>query len=197
MDRAPTLNHAAPGTLDLLLSRRSGSAKAMTEPGPNAEQLRTILTAASRVPDHGKLFPWRFIVFEGEARARMGVLLVEALLRNEPDANEPRRETERGRFLRAPVVVAVISRVTADIPIPVWEQELSAGAACFNLLLAAHALGFVGSWITEWCAYDPHVANGLGLRENERIAGFVYLGTAAVPLEERVRPDLDKIVTRY
>ena len=196
-DATPALNRPAPQTLDLLLSRRSGSAKAMTGPGPNTEQLRTILSAAARVPDHGKLAPWRFIVFEGEARERMGDLLVEALLRNEPDANAQRQEIERGRFLRAPVIVGVVSCVKEGIPIPVWEQELSSGASCFAMLLAAHAMGFVGNWITEWYAFDRFVAAGLGLADNERIAGFVYLGTSAVPLEERVRPDLDTLISRF
>lgn len=190
-------NRPAPQTIDLLLSRRSGSAKAMTGPGPSPEELRTILAAGARVPDHGKLAPWRFIVFEGEARARMGEILVEALLANEPDANEVRQEIERNRFLRAPVIVGVVSRAKDGIPIPVWEQQLSAGASCFAMLMAAHSLGFVGNWITEWCAYDARVKEKLGLAENERIAGFLYFGKSAVPLEERVRPDLDSLIARF
>ena len=192
-----TLNRPAPQTLDLLLSRRSGSAKAMTGPGPNPEELRIILTASARVPDHGKLFPWRFIVFEGDARNRMGDLLVEALHQTEPDASSERVTQERHRFLRAPVVVGVISRVREAIAIPEWEQMLSAGAVCQNMLLAAHAMGYVGSWITEWCAFHPHVRDGLGLKSGERVAGFLYFGKPAMPLEERVRPDLDKLVTRF
>jgi len=196
MDNA-VLNRAAPGTIDLLLTRRSGSAKAMTGPGPDAEELRTILTAAARVPDHGKLFPWRFILFEGEARARFGAVLAECLKATEPDASEERLEIERRRFLRAPVVVAVISRVREGIPIPVWEQQLSAGAVCETALLAATALGFVANWITEWPAYNPLVSGRLGLEQGERIAGCLYIGRPAVPLEERVRPDLDKLVSRF
>ena len=190
-------NPPAPKTLDLLLHRRSGSAKAMTGPGPSADELRTILAAGSRVPDHGKLAPWRFIIFEGEARARMGALLVQALLANEPDANDVRQQIERERFLRAPVVVGVVSRAKDGIPIPVWEQQLSAGACCTNLLLAATAMGYVANWITEWCAYDGRVKAGLGLAESERIAGFIYIGKAAAPLEERVRPDLDSLITHF
>ncbi|MBV9418836.1 MAG: nitroreductase, partial [Alphaproteobacteria bacterium] len=190
MDSAtPALNRPAPQALDLLLSRRSGSAKAMTGPGPSPAQLDTILTASARVPDHGKLFPWRFIVFEGDGRKRMGDILAEAI-QSDPQSTPERLETERARFLRAPVVVAVISRVRELIPIPVWEQELSAGAVCQTMLIAAHAMGFVANWITEWPAYHPLVKEKLGLKPGERIAGFVYIGTPATPLEERVRPDM-------
>ncbi len=192
-----TLNRPAPQTLDLLLSRRSGSAKAMTGPGPNAEELRTILTAGARVPDHKKLFPWRFILFEGDGRKRMGELLAKITLEEEPRASEERIAMERHRFQRAPVVVGVVSRVRENIPIPVWEQELSAGAVCQNMLLAAHALGYVANWLTEWCAFHPQVKDELGLKPGERVAGFIYIGKPAEPLEERVRPDLDTIVTRF
>jgi len=198
MDSAtPALNRLAPAALDLLLSRRSGSAKAMTEPGPSVAQLQQILAVAARTPDHGKLFPWRFIVFEGDARRRMGELLVECLLSSEPQALPERIEMERGRFLRAPVVIGVVSRVREAIPIPEWEQILSAGAACQNLVLAAHALGYVANWITEWPAYNHQVKERLGLKPGERIAGFIYVGTSAIALEERLRPALDKIVTRF
>ena len=189
-------NRPAPQTIDLLLSRRSGSAKAMTGPGPDAEELRTILRAAARVPDHSKLFPWRFIVFEGEARARFGELLVECLKQTETVSAE-RAALEAGRFLRAPVVVGVVSRGRGGIPIPEWEQQLSAGAVCQTMLIAAHALGYVANWLTEWCAYHPLVLERLGLKPGERIAGFIYIGKSAVPLEERARPDMEKIVTRF
>lgn len=192
-----SLNRPAPQTLDLLLSRRSGSAKAMTGPGPSPDELATILKAGARVPDHGKLFPWRFIIFEGEARERMGELLVRALRETDPNASEDRIAQERSRFLRAPVIVAVVSRVREYHPIPVWEQELSAGAVCQTMLIAAHAMGYVANWITEWCAYHPTVKDELGLKSGERIAGYLYFGTSAKPLEERVRPDMDDIVTRF
>jgi nitroreductase len=193
----PALNDTASGTLGLLLTRRSGSAKAMTAPGPDADELRRILAAGMRAPDHGKLAPWRFILFEGEARHGMGRLLVEVLRENEPQASEERIALERNRFLRAPVVIAVVSRVREDIPIPVWEQELSAGAVCQNILVAAHATGFVANWITEWYAYDTRVKERLGLKSGERIAGYIYIGTSAAPLEERVRPNPDALVTRF
>lgn len=198
MDSAmPVLNRPAPDTIDLLLTRRSGSAKAMTGPGPSGAQLETILAAAARVPDHGKLFPWRFILFEGEGRRRLGELLVEAVLESEPQATPERLDMERHRFMRSPVVVGVVSRTREQIPIPEWEQILSAGAVCQTMLIAAHALGFVANWLTEWPAYHPHVKEKLGLKPGERIAGFVYIGTSAVPLEERVRPDMSTIVTRF
>ena len=133
---------------------------------------------------------------EGEARARMGKLLVEALCETEKMTDE-RAAMEGARFLRAPVVVAVVSRTREAIPIPEWEQILSAGAVCQTLLIAAHALGYVANWLTEWYAYHPVVKDKLGLKPGERIAGFIYIGTSAVPLEERVRPDLAKIVTQF
>jgi nitroreductase len=191
------LNKPAPDALDLLLSRRSGSAKSMTGPGPSPEELRKILAAGARVPDHGKLAPWRFIIFEGEGRARMGELLAEAVRKSDPEASPERIVLERKRFLRAPVVIGVVNRVREGIPIPAWEQMMSAGASCMTMVIAAHSLGYVANWITEWGAYDPNVLSGLGLQQGERIAGYIYIGKAAAPLEERVRPDLDPLITRF
>jgi nitroreductase len=191
------LNDTESGPLALLLSRRSGSAKAMTEPGPSAAELDLILKAAARVPDHGKLAPWRFIVFEGEGRARMGAVLAEAARADDAAASEERLRAERERFLRAPVVVGVISRVRDAIPIPEWEQILSAGACCQTLVLAANSLGYVTNWITEWCAYHPGVRERLGLKSGERVAAFIYIGTPAAPLEDRPRPDHHALVTRF
>lgn len=196
MENSSPLNVPAPKTLDLLLSRRSGSAKAMTGPGPSPEELDAILKASARVPDHGKLAPWRFIVFEGDARVRFGQILVEALAETEKMSDE-RSASEAARLMRAPVVVAVISRTREAIPIPEWEQILSAGAVCQTMLIAAHALGYVANWLTEWYAYHPGVKERLGLKPGERIAGFIYIGKSAVELEERVRPDLTKIITRF
>ncbi len=194
----PSLNRPAPEAIDLLLTRRSGSAKTMTGPGPDGGQLRRILAAAARAPDHGKLFPWRFIVFENEARTRFGEMLADCLKESEPAAaTDERLAMERHRFLRAPVVVGVVSRVREQIPIPVWEQTLSAGAVCQNMLIACHALGFVANWITEWYAYHPLVAERLGLKPFERMAGFIYIGQPAVALEERVRPDMSRIVSNF
>lgn len=191
-----TLNIPAPEALSLLLSRRSGSAKAMTGPGPDAEQLRQILAAAVRVPDHGKLSPWRFLLFEGEGRARMGAVLAEAVA-GERDVSPERIAQESQRFMRAPVVIGVVSRVREQIPVPVWEQQLSSGAVCQTILIAAHSMGFVANWITDWCAYHPMVLERIGLKPNERIAGFVYIGQPVKPLEDRPRPDIDALTTRF
>ena len=188
-------NHPAPKALDLLLSRRSGSAKAMTEPGPSKKQLADILKAGARAPDHGKLFPWRFLVIEGKGRARAGDILAEVMEAEGERAKQV--EEERERFLRAPIVVAVISAAREQHKIPVWEQELSAGAVCQNILVAATALGFVANWLTEWYAFHPAVKEGLGLKPGERVAGFIYIGQAKDELEERPRPEMDKIVSRF
>lgn len=193
---ADRLNAAAPDALELLLTRRSGSAKAMTGPGPDAAQLDAILSAATRVPDHGKLTPWRFIVFEGDARARLGAAMAELFVEKMPGAIPELIEAERRRFLRAPVMVAVVSRAEGNAKVPEWEQVLSAGASCMALLTAAHALGFAGSWLTEWPAYDERAKPALGLTANERIAGFIYLGHPAAALEDRPRPALETIVER-
>ncbi len=185
-------------TLELLLKRRSSKAAMLAEPGPTPQQLETILTAASRVPDHKKLEPWRFIVFEGDARGTFGRVLLNACVAEEKETpSAARLETERTRLLRAPTVVAVISRVTPNPGAPEWEQILSSGAACFNLCLAANALGFGTCWITEWYSYSPAVRAALGLAANERVAGFVYIGTAKEGQPDRDRPQLARIVTRW
>jgi nitroreductase len=188
-------NLPAPAAISLLLSRRSGSAKTMGKPGPSKKQLDQILAAGGRAPDHGKLFPWRFIVFEGKGRERIGDILAEAM--KAEGERDKQVEEERVRFLRAPVVVGVISRVREQHKIPVWEQELSAGAVCQNILIAATALGFVGNWLTEWYAYHPMVKERLGLKPGERVAGFIYIGTATEALEERPRPEMGEIVTYF
>lgn len=185
-------------SLELLMKRRSVKAAMLTTPGPDARQLDTILTAAARVPDHKKLEPWRFIVFEGDARAAFGRVLLKACLAEEKETpSAARLELERTRLLRAPLVVAVISRVIPNPGAPEWEQILSCGAACFNLCLAANALGFGTCWITEWYSYSPGVRSALGLADNERVAGFVYIGTAKETQSDRDRPQLTKIVTRW
>jgi len=170
----------------------------MGAPGPSAAELDRILTAAARVPDHKKVVPWRFIVFEGEARARFGEVLAAACTEEEKEPpSSARLETERTRFLRAPTIVAAVSRVRAVPGAPDWEQVLSAGAACFNMCLAANALGYATSWITEWYAYSPRIRAALGLGTGERIAGFIYIGTATERLDERERPALSDIVSRW
>lgn len=181
--------------LSHLLTRRSVAAAALGEPGPTPSQLETMLTIAARVPDHKKLAPWRFIVIEGGAREALGEVVAASCLEADRHVTNWRLETERGRFTRAPMVVAVISSVKRHPAAPEWEQVLSAGAVCLNLLHAAAAMGFSGQLLTEWYAYDKHVQAALGLAGNERIAGFIHIGTAKETPAERERPDLSGIVT--
>jgi len=184
--------------LETLETRRSVKPDRLAEPAPGADELTRILTIAARVPDHKKLVPWRFMVFEGEARAKAGEVFAEACKAEEREPPSPiRLETERTRFLRAPLVIAVISRVANRPGAPEWEQILSAGAAAFNLCLAANAMGYGTSWITEWIAYSPMVRARFGLAANERVAAFVYIGTPKEKPEERDRPKLADIVTRW
>jgi len=186
-----------PDALKLLTTRRSFKAAELGEPGPSAAEIDTLLTVASRVPDHGKLTPWRFIVFEGEARRAAGAAIATAFRAKYPDVKPEHVEAERGRLMRAPLVIAVVSRAAPHEKIPEWEQVLSAGAAAMSLVLAAHALGYGANWITEWYAYDRGVLDALGLAPHERIAGFVHIGTPSGPAEDRPRPPLDEIVTRF
>lgn len=185
-------------TIDLLKSRRSVKPDLLVAPAPSAEELETILTIAARVPDHKKLAPWRFVIIEGAARERLGELAAEACLRE--DAETPshvRLETERRRFMRAPLVIAVVSRVKETRGAPEWEQILSAGAACMNLCIAANALGYGSTWITEWISYSKTFTAGFGLAANERIAGFVHIGTAKEKPADRERPVLADIVSKW
>lgn len=186
-----------PDALELLKSRRSVKPAEMTGPGPSAAEIETLLTVATRVPDHGKLTPWRYIVFEGDARHRAGEQFAAIFKSTRPDATEDQITFERSRLTRAPLVIAVVSRAGPHVKIPEWEQQLSAGASAMNLLTAAHALGFAASWLTEWIAYDDAVRAALGLAANERFAGFVYIGRATKPPEDRPRPSLADVVTRY
>ena len=183
--------------LQLLKTRRSVKPMEMTGPAPADAEIDTLLTIASRVPDHGKLAPWRFIVFSGDARLAAGRVIADAFRANRADATPEQIEFERQRLSRAPLVIAVVSRAAPHAKIPAWEQELSAGASTMSLVLAAHAMGYAASWLTEWYAYDRTVLDGLGLTANERIAGFVHIGTPAKPPEDRDRPKLETIVTRY
>ncbi len=186
-----------PEALDLLRTRRSSRVLDLKAPGPSDADLDTILTIAARVPDHGKLAPWRFIVFEGEGLTRAGARLAEIYGELHPDADEKRLTEERGRFARAPVVVAVVSRAAPHVKIPEWEQVMSAAACCQNLLLAAAALGYGATWLSEWPATEPKARAALGLEAHERIMGFIYLGSVDQALEDRPRPALSDIVTRF
>jgi nitroreductase len=169
----------------------------LTGPGPTRPEIDTLLAIASRVPDHGKLAPWRFIVFEGDARFAAGEAIVATFAADRADATADQLEFERRRLARAPLVIAVVSRAAPHVKIPEWEQQLSAGASAMSLVLAAHAMGYAASWITEWYAYDRRVLDKLGVAPNERIAGFVHIGRAAKPPEDRERPSLAAIVSYY
>jgi nitroreductase len=184
-------------SISRLLSRRSVPSRWLGTPGPSVEEIETMLKVASRVPDHGKLVPWRFILIEGEARQRMGEVLVNAFKADNPDADEEKLATERSRFAMAPLVVAVVSRSAPHAKIPEWEQELSAGAVCMNLINAATFMGFGASWLTGWSAFDRRVLDALGLAPGERIAGYIHIGTAKETPADRDRPNLADIVTRF
>ncbi|HZT28066.1 MAG TPA: nitroreductase [Pseudolabrys sp.] len=186
-----------PDALDLLKTRRSVKPMELQGPGPSGEEINTLLTIAARVPDHGKLTPWRFIVFEGTARLQIGETIADVFRADHPEATAEQLAFERKRLARAPLVIGVVSRAGPHVKIPEWEQQLSAGAAAMTLLIAAHAMGYAASWITEWYAYDRRILDALGLAPNERIAGFVHIGRPAKPPEDRDRPKLADIVTRY
>jgi nitroreductase len=186
-----------PDAIELLKRRRSIKPMELREPAPSAAQLETLLTIASRVPDHGKLAPWRFVVFEGEARVKAGEKIAQIYAQQNAQATQEQLEFERKRLARAPLVVAVVSRAAPHAKIPEWEQLLSSGAAAMNLVIAANALGFGASWLTEWYAYDSNVLKALGLSPNEKIAGFVHIGTADTSPSDRERPALSAVVRHY
>ena len=179
---------------DYLAKRRSLGIKKLDEPGPTDSVLEEILAIARRVPDHGKLAPWYCVVFKGEARAQVGDILRKAWLAEQPDADESKLAVEAARFMRAPVVVMVVSRLRPGKH-PLWEQILSAGALCYNLCLCANARGFATNWVTEWYAYNDTFRTEMGLDERDHIAGFIYMGTAQEQPKERARPELADITT--
>ena len=169
----------------------------MTGPGPSAQELDLLLTIAARVPDHGKLAPWRFILFEGEGRAAAGRLIADAFQADHREADAERVELERKRMSHAPLVVGVVSCAAPHVKIPEWEQSLSAGAVCMNLVTGANAMGFAACWLTQWYSYDRRVLEGLGLAPHEKIAGFIHIGASASRPEDRVRPALSAITSRF
>jgi len=182
--------------LSLLATRRSGKPRDMIAPGPKEAQLQTILEAAIRVPDHGKLAPWRFVVVGLEQRAALATVLTNAYRAEKPNAGRLEIEAMEQFAHQAPCLIVALSSPKRASAIPLWEQELSVGAACMNLLTATHALGFVGGWLTGWPAYNATVRDAFGSAD-EKIAGFIFIGTAARPLEERPRPDYADVVTRW
>ncbi len=183
---------------EFLAARRSVKPDRLAAPGPTPEQLRQILTVGARVPDHKKLAPWRFIVFEGDARKSVGEVFAKACQAEESQPpSHVRLDMERERFLRAPLVVAVVSSLKPRPGAPEWEQILSAAAVCYNTCLAANALGFGTTWLTEWIAYSKTVREALGLKESERIAGFLYIGQPMEKPEERERPVVETLITEW
>ncbi|MBV1702052.1 MAG: nitroreductase [Hyphomicrobiales bacterium] len=183
-------------TLDLMGRRRSLAPQFMTGPAPGPEEIAKMLKLAARVPDHGKLAPWRFIVFAGAARERAGDLVATIFARKNPDAPAARIEAEKRRFSQSPLVIAVVSNAGPHVKIPEWEQVMSAGAVCMNLTLAATAMGFASTWLTDWIAYDRDILDIFGLAPHEKIAGFIHIGHASIKPEDRLRPEMDQI-TRY
>jgi nitroreductase len=184
-------------TIDLLKTRRSAPALSLTEPGPTAEELETLLSVASRVPDHGKLAPFRFILFQGDGRLRASEIIADVFTAANPSADADQLRIESRRLSLAPLVVGVVCRAGPHEKIPEWEQIMTAGAVCMNLIVAANALGFATVWLTEWYAYDRQVLERFGVAENEKIAGFVHIGRNPNPREERARPALADIVTTF
>ena len=179
--------------LAFLARRRSGSALLLREPGPATAEIEDLIRLAARVPDHGKLGPWRFIILEGAGKAAFAEKL-EAIAAGRPDGNKC--VTKLGKLKAPPVGIAVVSHVTPG-EIPEWEQVMSAGAVCTTLLMAATAMGYGANWITDWYAYDEQARAALGLTPSERVAGFVFIGSNAEAPLERVRPDLALRVSRY
>jgi nitroreductase len=191
-----TLNDTS-SVLAFLKTRKSGSAKAMSEPGPNPSQISEMLEIAVRVPDHGKLAPWRFVLFEGEARQKAGEKFSARWHALHPEHGAEALAFQRGLLMRAPVVIAVISTAVPHAKIPEWEQTLSSAAVCTNLVLAATAMGFAAQWQTDWIAYDQEARAAIGCKAGEAVAGLIYIGTATAPLEERPRPDPQALLTRW
>lgn len=183
--------------LHVLDTRRSVPSKQLGEPGPDHATLLRMLASAVRVPDHGKLVPFRFIRLQGEARHALGDLLAARTLHLQPDAADAVVEKDRARFSQAPVIVTVVARLTPGHKVPEQEQLLTAGSVCFALLQAAQALGFGAQWLTGWLAYDAAVAATLGLSADERIAGFIHIGTPKMEAPERERPDPALLLTDW
>lgn len=186
-----------PDAIELLKTRRSMKPREMTGPGPSPAEIDTILTIGARVPDHGKLAPWRFILFEGDARVRAGEIIAKVFARKNPQASSAEIEIEKKRLTDAPLVIGIVSFTKPHPKVPPWEQELSAGASAMNIVTAATALGYGACWLTGWFAFDRDVLDGFGLKADEKLAGFIHIGTATKRSEDRPRPSLSDIVTRF
>ena len=183
--------------LSLLQQRHSVPSRQLGEPAPDEAQLHALLEAAIRVPDHGKLVPYRLILLQGAAKLALGERLAALSLRLHPDLPESKREKERTRYTFAPLVVAVISRLDPSSKVPVIEQQHSAGCVAYNLLLGAEALGYGAQWLTGWAAYDREAASILGLAENEHVIGFVHIGTPQIDVPDRDRPTLADVLSTW
>lgn len=183
------------GTIDLLKTRRSPRIPDLVEPGPSAAEIETLLTIAARVPDHGKLAPWRFLVMQGERKKQIAEALLPIFRKSHPEATEDQLRKEPERFANAPLVIAVISKAGPHVKIPEWEQILSAGAAAMSIVVAAHALGYGANWVTGWAAYERPALELLGIKPGERVAGLIHIGTPKAAQEERPRPKLSDVVT--
>jgi nitroreductase len=183
--------------LSLLQQRHSVPSRQLGEPAPDEATLQALLEAAIRVPDHGKLVPFRLIRLQGDAKLRFGEQLAAIAIRNDPDMSEARLEKERLRYTFAPLVLVVVARIDSDSKVPEIEQKLCAGNVAYNLLLGAHALGFGAQWLTGWAAYDREVASLLGLAEHEHVIGFVHLGTPQMDVPDRDRPALSDLSSTW
>ncbi len=183
--------------IDFIMSRKSVPISQIGLPAPSDAEIETMIQAAIRVPDHGRLTPWRFILYRGDNRNRAGAVLADLAERQEGPLPDQRREKELQRFARAPIVIGVVCSPKPHDTIPEWEQFLSAGAAAMNLVMAANALGFATNWITNWYASDAEGRRLLGLAPDERVAGFVHIGTFAGTVPERPRPEPAELLSEY
>lgn len=186
-----------PDAFAFLARRQSVPSRLLAEPAPDADEWARLLALAVRVPDHGRLAPFRFIRIVERARDALGEAAAAIALRRQPDIDAAALDKDRGRFNRAPLVVVVVAHVLIGHKIPESEQRMSAGLAAYNLLLGAEALGYGAQWLTGWPAYDPGIADALGLATNESIVGFIHIGTATERLPDRARPDSGALVRDF
>ena len=185
-----------PAVIQFMKTRRSVPAKTMGGPGPNPEEIVEMAEVAMRVPDHGKIAPWRFVEYSTSAKERLDRLILARALEKQPDLDGEMKAVEVGRMARSPTVIGLISAPVDHPKVPVWEQELSCGAVGMNWLIAANAFGYDAQWITEWIAIDDVLAPHLGVREGERLAGFIHIGTRTMPKTERERPAFGDVFSR-
>ncbi|MGC6476424.1 MAG: nitroreductase family protein [Parvibaculales bacterium] len=191
------MSSVSSSVISFLKTRRSVLARNIATPAPSAEEINDLLTIGARVPDHGKLAPWRFIVFQGEANAKFDEKLSVIFQKNNPQASEDEVRVASDCLARAPLVIGVVASPKPHPKIPEWEQYLSAAAVCQNILVGAQSLGYGAQWLTQWICYDMDVAGLLGLQETEKMAGFIYIGTASEPPKERARPETETLTSYW